>query len=93
MKVTNREFGLLPCEYGPSFYCNTGKHENCTHRYGGCHHHGSPSPEGYLVSGPGEHATVVYDQGQPVALLPMHVWRCSCDCHGDAATDLLELLR
>jgi hypothetical protein len=35
----------------------------------------------------------VEDDGRPVALLPVHVWRCGCACHTEAgAVDLLGLV-
>lgn len=77
----------LPCELGPSGWCSNGRHDHCAHRWGGEQHDGVHSPEGYLTRRDG---TVV--AGTP--LLPLHVWRCSCDCHNEAgATDLLGFIR
>lgn len=81
----------LPCELGPSGYCANGWHEHCGHRYGGSQHAGSPAPEGYLTRRDG---TVVYDRKVgAVMLLPMHLWRCDCSCHGDEPLDLLEMIQ
>lgn len=77
----------LACEHGPTGWCSSGVHAKCAHRWGGPQQDGVRTPETHILRRDG---TVV--SGAPV--LPLHVWRCTCDCHTDAgATDLLELIR
>jgi hypothetical protein len=77
----------LPCEHGPSGHCTKGDHEKCAHRWGGPQHGGVLIPEGYVTDRRG-----MVGPSLP-AILPMHRWRCPCECHTEAgATNLLELL-
>jgi hypothetical protein len=80
----------LACEYGPSFNCTTGRHAACAHNPGSAQENGSWAPEGYLTRGAG--GDVVMDDGAAVLLLPMHCWRCDCECHKTIKPVQLSLL-
>lgn len=60
-----------PCQGGMTGHCKWGRHERCGN-------YEIRLPSGYLTDRKGY---VVSDERGYVAVLPEHVWRCSCTCH------------
>lgn len=91
---------LLPCQYGRSGDCQGGKHRDCSHNPGEWQHNPMPQAEGYLMHreagslptdrNGGWSNLVDQSTGQRVALLPMHGWRCSCECHDKPASKAVK---
>lgn len=67
------------CTWSRSGHCEMGNHSQCQHDVYGSQHDGVRIPSSWVqIRSGGRGLVVVLDQTQ---VLPVHVWRCRCECH------------
>ena len=85
MRIVNCE----AVDWGSTQWCNSGKHDKCSHRAGGQLEHGNWVPECYITIPKGSSAVVPLFN--PRVVRPSHIYRCDCECHINGLVEQLEM--